>query len=106
MPTDRRQHDELHERYVSGHGGRSTSQNVELVERFPAAFDRRRPTDEDLDALLTPDGCFVERPNLVNPKGGERDAATMRAGIAAGRQLLAWQSYFSKSPPPARSANG
>jgi ketosteroid isomerase-like protein len=71
----------------------ATSRNVELVERFLAAFDRRWPTDEELDTLLAPHVSFVERPNLVNPKGGERDAAAMRAGIAAGRQLLAWQSY-------------
>jgi ketosteroid isomerase-like protein len=71
----------------------ASSRNVALVERFLAAFDRRCPTDAELDELLAPDVRFVERPNLVNPKGGERDAAAVRAGIAAGRQLLAWQSY-------------
>ena len=67
--------------------------NVDVVERFLAAFDRRWPTDDELDELLAPDVRFVERPNLVNPKGGERDAAAMRAGIEAGRKLLAWQRY-------------
>ena len=36
---------------------------------------------------------FVERPNLVNPTGTERDAAAMRAGLELGRKLLAWQTY-------------
>ena len=71
----------------------AASRNVALVERFLAAFDRRWPTDEELDELLAPDVRFIERPNLINPKGGDRDAAGMRAGIAVGRQLLAWQSY-------------
>ena len=67
--------------------------NVDVVERFLAAFDRRWPGDEELAQLLAPDVRFVERPNLVNPKGGERDLAAMQAGIEAGRQLLAWQRY-------------
>jgi ketosteroid isomerase-like protein len=67
--------------------------NVEVVERFLAAFDRRWPTEEELSSLLAPDVRFVERPNLVNPAGGTRDAAALRAGLDAGRTLLAWQSY-------------
>src|SRR5262245_31332740 len=67
--------------------------NVEVVERFLAAFDGRWPTDTELDELVAPEVRFVERPNLVNPKGGERDAAAMRAGIEAGKKLLAWQRY-------------
>jgi hypothetical protein len=67
-------------------GGEAGSAAV--VERFLAAFDRRWPTEAELDELLAPDVRFVERPNLVNPKGGERDAAAMRAGMEAGRKLL------------------
>jgi len=37
--------------------------------------------------------CFVERPNLVGPTGSERGAASMRAGLEQGCQLLAWQTY-------------
>jgi ketosteroid isomerase-like protein len=70
-----------------------TSANVEVVERFLAAFDRRWPTGAELDELLAPGVRFVERPNLVNPKGGARDAAALRAGVEAGRRLLAWQRY-------------
>jgi ketosteroid isomerase-like protein len=67
--------------------------NVEVVERFIAAFDRRWPTESELDELLAPDVRFIERPNLVSPNGSERDLAAMRAGIAAGRNLFVWQRY-------------
>lgn len=66
---------------------------VSTVERWLAAFNHRWPEPADLDELLTPDVLFVERPNLVSPHGSERDRATMAAGIAAGRALLAWQTY-------------
>jgi hypothetical protein len=67
--------------------------NVLVIEQFLASFDRRWPTRAEFDALLTPDVRFVERPNLVNPTGGERDIDAMLAGVDAGRQLLAWQRY-------------
>jgi ketosteroid isomerase-like protein len=70
-----------------------TAENIALVERFLAAFDRRWPTEDELARMLAPDVRFVERPNLVSPEGGERDAQAMRAGIEAGRRLLAWQRY-------------
>jgi ketosteroid isomerase-like protein len=69
------------------------AENVEVVERFLAAFDRRWPTDDELAELLAPDVRFVERPNLINPAGSERDAASMRAALESGPRLLAWQSY-------------
>jgi hypothetical protein len=56
--------------------------SIAVVERFLAAFDRRWPTEDELAELLTPDVRFVERANLFNPGGGERDAAAVRAGIA------------------------
>jgi len=67
--------------------------NIAVVERFLAAFDRRWPTGDELDLLLSPDIRFVERPNLINPAGSERDAEQIKAGLEAGQQLLAWQSY-------------
>jgi SnoaL-like domain len=67
--------------------------NLNCALAFVAAFDRRWPTEEELRSLLAPDVRFVERPNLLNPPGGERDLAGILAGAAAGRQLLAWQSY-------------
>jgi ketosteroid isomerase-like protein len=74
-----------------GPGG--TAENVEVVERFLAAFDRRWPAEDELAELVAPDVRFVERPNLINPGGSERDATAMRAALERGRQLLAWQSY-------------
>ena len=71
----------------------STGENVAVVERFLAAFDRRWPAEDELAELLGPNIRFTERPNLINPRGSERDRAAMRAGLEAGRQLLAWQSY-------------
>ncbi|HEY1277735.1 MAG TPA: nuclear transport factor 2 family protein [Thermoleophilaceae bacterium] len=67
--------------------------NVEVVERFLASFDRRWPTDGELDELLRPDVTLVERPNPVSPDGSESDAAAIRAGVEMGRRMLAWQSY-------------
>jgi len=67
--------------------------NVEVVERFITGFNRRWPTEEELAEVLAPEVLFVERPNLVNPTGTERDAAAMRAGLELGRKLLAWQTY-------------
>jgi ketosteroid isomerase-like protein len=71
----------------------STAENVEVVERFLAAFDRRWPADDELAELVGPDVRFTERPNLINPGGSERDHAAIRAALEAGRRLLAWQSY-------------
>src|SRR3954447_1551680 len=70
----------------------STGENVEVVERFLAAFERRWPPEDELAELLDPDVRFTERPNLINPGGSERDRTAMRAGLEAGRQLLAWSS--------------
>jgi SnoaL-like domain len=70
-----------------------TGRNIRRVDRFLGCFNRRWPTDDELAELLAPDVRFTERPNLVSPAGSERDAATLRAGIAAGRELLAWQAY-------------
>jgi ketosteroid isomerase-like protein len=65
------------------------AENIEVVERFLAAFTRRWPAQQELDDLVAPDVVFVERPNLINPTGSERDAAAMRTGIDRGRELLA-----------------
>jgi ketosteroid isomerase-like protein len=67
--------------------------NIAVVERFLAALTHRWPTEQELAELLDPDVRFVERPNLVNPTGSERDAEATRAGLQAGKKLLAWQSY-------------
>src|SRR3954471_1579443 len=69
------------------------ARNVATVQRFLDAFNNGWPTEEDLDELVAPDVRLIDRPNLVNPTGSDRDAATMRAGMQAGRALLAWQRY-------------
>jgi len=71
----------------------NTAANVELVERWLNAFDRRWPDERELDELLADDVCFIQRPNLISPSGSVSDAAATRAGVDAGRKLLAWQSY-------------
>lgn len=71
----------------------NTTPEQALVERFLAAFDRRWPTAAELRALLADDAVFVERPNLVNPRGSTRDRATLEAGVQAGRRVLRWQRY-------------
>ena len=75
------------------HAFDNTIENVSVVERFLAAFDRRWPADDELAELIAPDIRFIERPNLINPGGSERDAEAMRAGLERGRRLLTWQSY-------------
>lgn len=74
----------------------STAANVRVVEQFLAAFDRRWPTWDELRELVSPQVEFVERPNLINPAGSQRDAEAMRTALDAGRQLLAWQSYEAR----------
>jgi ketosteroid isomerase-like protein len=74
-------------------GADGTAENIAHVEGFLRAFDRRWPSEAELAALLSADVRFVERPNLVNPCGGQRDAQAIRAGIDAARKLLAWQRY-------------
>jgi ketosteroid isomerase-like protein len=70
-----------------------TAENIRVVERWLGAFNRRWPTDQEVDELLDPDVVFTERPNMLSPAGSIRDAATTRAGIEAGRGLLTWQAY-------------
>src|SRR3954462_844126 len=62
----------------------STGENVAVVERFLAAFDRRWPAEDELAELLGPNIRITERPNLINPRGSERDRAAMRAGLRGG----------------------
>jgi hypothetical protein len=69
------------------------SENLDCVLAFIAAFDRRWPEEDEIRALLAPDVRFVQRPNLVSPTGSESDLTAIVAGVSAGRQLLAWQSY-------------
>jgi hypothetical protein len=67
--------------------------NLERALEFVGAFDRRWPAEDEIHALLAPDVRFIERPNLVNPAGSERDLEAILGGIEAGKKLFAWQSY-------------
>jgi hypothetical protein len=67
--------------------------NLSRVLAFVAAFDRRWPSEQELRGSLAPGMRFVERPNLINPAGSERDLAGTIRAVQAGEQLLAWQSY-------------
>jgi ketosteroid isomerase-like protein len=71
----------------------NAERNVAAVQRWLDAFNAGWPTEDDLDELVTDDVRFIDRPSLVNPTGSDRDAATTRAGLQAGRALLAWQRY-------------
>jgi len=70
-----------------------TRSNIELVERWLAAFSERWPATEELEGLLAPDFEFVERPNLFSPAGGTRAREQSLAGAVAGQGVLAWQRY-------------
>lgn len=66
---------------------------VALVERWLACFDGRFPDGEELDEILAPDARFLERPNVFNQDGSDRDRVTMLAGIEVGRSLLTSQHF-------------
>ena len=68
------------------------AENIQIVERFLAAFNGRWPTKEQLAALVAPEVVFIERPNLLNLSGAS--ATPQRcAPEERGRELLAWQRY-------------
>lgn len=66
---------------------------IEIVERWLGCFDDGLPSDEQLDELLTPDVRFLERPNIFNQEGSDRDRATMLHGLQVGQSLLSSQSF-------------
>jgi ketosteroid isomerase-like protein len=64
-----------------------------VVERYLALV-----ADPGTDAAALAEVCdpgmrFVERPNLVNPRGSERDLERMLASLLEGRRLLASQRF-------------
>lgn len=66
---------------------------IALVERWLGSFDDGWPTDAELDEMLTPDVRFLERPNIFNQAGSDRDRATMLTGLEVGRSLLSAQRF-------------
>lgn len=64
-----------------------------VVERYLAVVADLEAGVDDLLALLHPDARVIEHPNLINPQGAVRDRDAVAAGYAAGKSLLAEQSF-------------
>jgi ketosteroid isomerase-like protein len=64
-----------------------------VVERYLALIADPDAELKQIEALLDPDVRFLERPNLVSPRGSERDRAQMLTSVEAGRRLLRDQRF-------------
>lgn len=65
---------------------------VQLVERYFAVLSDPGSSSSDLDELLHAEMRFVEHPNALSPRGGDRDRAAVLASFEHGRRLLAAQT--------------
>jgi ketosteroid isomerase-like protein len=66
---------------------------ADIIERYLSLIADPSGDVELIAELLDDDMRFVERPNLVNPRGSTRDVAQLLASVAQGRQLLAAQRF-------------
>jgi ketosteroid isomerase-like protein len=66
---------------------------VAIVERYLTLIADHDFPAEKLATLLDEDFRFVERPNLVNPRGSERGRDEIVRTLLAGRRLLAEQRF-------------
>jgi ketosteroid isomerase-like protein len=66
---------------------------VDIIERYLLLIADPRADIELISELLEDDMRFVERPNLVNPRGSTRDVAQLLASVAHGRRLLKAQRF-------------
>jgi ketosteroid isomerase-like protein len=64
-----------------------------VVERYLALIADPAADPAAVGALLDPRVRVVERPNLFNPRGGERDRDQALASLARGRALVAGQRF-------------
>jgi ketosteroid isomerase-like protein len=64
-----------------------------VVERYLALVADPAAGAAALAEVCDSEMRFVERPNLVNPRGGERDLEAMLASLLLGRRLLAEQRF-------------
>jgi ketosteroid isomerase-like protein len=64
-----------------------------VVERYLALVADPDAGAEALAEVCDPEMRFVERPNLVNPRGSERDLEAMLASLLQGRRLLSEQRF-------------
>jgi SnoaL-like domain len=66
---------------------------IAVVERYLALLEDPTSEIEAIAGLLDPEVRFVEHPNLVNPRGTERDRGDLLASVEAGRRLLREQRF-------------
>jgi ketosteroid isomerase-like protein len=66
---------------------------ADIIERYLSLIADPSADVELIAELLDDDMRFVERPNLVNPRGSTRDVAELLASVAHGRQLLKAQRF-------------
>jgi hypothetical protein len=55
----------------------------DLALAFVEAFDRRWPSEEELRGLVSRNVRFGGRPDVIRPRGSERDLDGLIAGIEA-----------------------
>ena len=67
--------------------------SADIIERYLSLIADPSADVELISELLDDDMRFVERPNLVNPRGSTRDFAQLLASVAQGRQLLEAQRF-------------
>jgi ketosteroid isomerase-like protein len=66
---------------------------ADIIERYLSLIADPSVDVERIAELLDDDMRFVERPNLVNPRGSTRDVAELLTSVAHGRQLLEAQHF-------------
>jgi ketosteroid isomerase-like protein len=66
---------------------------TDIIERYLSLIADPSVDVERIAQLLDADMRFVERPNLVNPRGSRRDVAELLASVAHGRRLLEAQRF-------------
>jgi ketosteroid isomerase-like protein len=66
---------------------------ADIIERYLSLIADPSVEVERIAELLDDDMRFVERPNLVNPRGSTRDVAELLTSVAQGRQLLQAQHF-------------
>jgi ketosteroid isomerase-like protein len=67
--------------------------NTAVIERYLVLIADPATEPDQLGELLTDDMRFVERPNLVSPRGSDRDRAEVLASMERGRELIAEQHF-------------
>ena len=79
----------------------STGENVEVVGRFLAAFDRRWPPEDELAELLSPDVRFTERP-METLHALDQSGHVIYVGTFSKSLLPALRAGYLVAPPSLR----